>query len=112
MMSLKEQQQHICARYHSDFEAPQPDEIVAVALATLGRMPIVGERIVLEDGKNVSWFIHCGAHSDADDFYQAVHWHHLAEMLPEVLPYLGLAQGFRFMIDREGHEEVWYQNGH
>ena len=63
--------------------------MVAVALDTLGQMPIVGERIVLDEGETVSWFIYCGE-SDADDFYRPIHWYHLIEQLPEVLPYLGL----------------------
>lgn len=109
-MNIKELQIQVCKKYQSGFEQLKPDEIVAVALDTIGQMPIVGERIVLEKGENVSWFIHCGEHSAADDFYQPIHWHHLIEMLPEVLPYLGLEQGFRFIIDNESYEDIWKDN--
>lgn len=106
-MNIKQAQLDICAKYHSDFEQLKPDEIVAVAIDTIGKMPITGIREILEDGQNVSWYIHCGEHSKEDDFYKPVHWVHLVEMLPEVLPYLGLPQGYRFIIDDEGYEDVW-----
>ena len=31
----------------------------------------------------------------------------LDKLLPEVLPYLALEHGYRFMIDREEYEDVW-----
>lgn len=109
-MNIKKQQQEICKKYQSKFEQLKENEMVAVALDTLGQMPIVGERIVLDEGETVSWFIYCGEYSDADDFYQPFHWYHLIEQLPEVLPYLGLEQGFRFIIDNKGYEDVWREN--
>ena len=108
-MNIKKQQQKICKKYQSKFEQLKENEMVAVALDTLGQMPIVGERIVLDEGETVSWFIYCGE-SDADDFYRPIHWYHLIEQLPEVLPYLGLEQGFRFIIDNEDYEDVWREN--
>lgn len=108
-MNINELQQEVCKKYHSEFEPLLSDEIVAVALGSLGQQPIVGERIILQEGENVSWFIHCGEFSEQVDFYQPIHWQHLAEMLPEVLPYLGLSQGFRFIIDHQGYEDVWFE---
>lgn len=29
-------------------------------------------------------------------------------MLPEVLPYLELPPGYRFIIDGKGYEDVWF----
>lgn len=109
-MNIQELQQEICRKYKSKFEPLGTDEIVAVALQTLGQKPITAERIFLQEGENVSWFIYCGEHSQEADFYQPVHWHHLKEILPEILPYLGLSQGFRFIIDNEGYEDVWFEN--
>ena len=33
---------------------------------------------------------------------------HLSEHLPEILRYLSLPPGFRFLIDNEGYEDVWF----
>lgn len=108
-MDINELQQEICRKHQSKFEPLFFDEIVAVALGSLGQMPITGIRNILQKDENVSWFIYCGEPSEQADFYQPVHWHHLKEILPEVLPYLGLSQGFRFIIDNEGYEDVWFE---
>lgn len=83
------------------------EEMVAVAISTLGKMPVYGTRIVLSQGGNISWFFHCGEYSDGDDFYQPVHAEHLSELLPSVLKYLRLPPGSKFIIDDQGYEDVW-----
>ncbi|MGY5778169.1 immunity protein Imm33 domain-containing protein [Rhizobium sp. LEGMi135b] len=85
----------------------EPEDMVAVALSTLGRMPIYGARQALPEGGNISWFFHCGEYSGAEDFYQPVHTAHLSELLPAVVKYLRLPVGTRFIIDDQGYEDVW-----
>ncbi|MDY4316429.1 hypothetical protein SOW02_15965 [Pectobacterium actinidiae] len=84
-----------------------PEEMVAIALDTLQNSPIYGTRISLPENGTISWFIHCGEHSAESGFYQVLHTHHLAETLPEVVPYLFLPEGTKFIIDRTGYEDVW-----
>lgn len=98
-------QDEICARY--GMQGMAPEEMVAVALHTLGAMPIYGTRIALPRGGTVSWFIHAGEYSDADDFYQPLHTAHLATLLPRVVEYLRLPPGAKFIIDDQGYEDVW-----
>lgn len=86
-----------------------PEEMVAVALHTLGAMPIQGARIPLPRGGTISWFIHGGEYSDADDFYQPIHTAHLATLLPQVADYLRLPPGAKFIIDDQGYEDVWME---
>lgn len=81
--------------------------MVAVAMSTLGQMPIYGTRIALPQDGTISWFIHCGEYSDAADFYQPVHTAHLTELLPQVVNYLHLPPGAKFIIDDQGYEDVW-----
>jgi len=95
----------ICARY--GMQGMAPEEMVAVALHTLDIMPIHGTRIALPPGGTVSWFIHGGEHSDADDFYQPIHTAHLATLLPRVVDHLRLPPGAKFIIDDQGYEDVW-----
>ncbi|MCW5119997.1 hypothetical protein B7L17_019875 [Burkholderia cenocepacia] len=103
--ALRTQQEALCARH--GLQAVEPEEMVAVAMSTLGRMPIYGTRIALSEGDNVSWFFHCGEYSNADDFYQPLHAAHLSTYLPSVLPYLRLPPGARFIIDDAGYEDIW-----
>jgi hypothetical protein len=84
-----------------------PENMVAIALSTLGKFPVYGARVSLPEGGNVSWFFHCGEYSDAPDFYQPVHTDHLAELLPFVMKYLRLPHGSKFIIDDKGFEDVW-----
>jgi hypothetical protein len=104
LISLKEQQE-ICKKYNLPETAPE--DMVAVALSSIGKMPISGTRIKLSPDENVSWFIHCGDYSDADDFYQPMHTEHVGEILPLVVKYLRLPPGTRFAVDADGFEDVW-----
>ncbi|WP_422646754.1 immunity protein Imm33 domain-containing protein, partial [Acinetobacter baumannii] len=36
-----------------------------------------------------------------------MHISHLENYLPEVIPYLALEERFRFVIDKQGYEDVW-----
>lgn len=100
-----EKQLAVCRRY--GLPPTTPEAMVAVALDSLGRSPLYGTRIALSPGGTVSWFFHAGEHSDAEDFYQALHTCHLQDVLPQVLAYLFLPPGARFIIDDAGYEDVW-----
>ncbi|WP_309475745.1 hypothetical protein [Pseudomonas sp. B21-017] len=95
----------ICEKH--GLSALPPEDMVAIALDTLHKSPIYGTRIQLPEGGTISWFIHCGEHSPVSDFYQAFHTSHLVEELPEVVKYLFLPEGAKFIIDRQGYEDVW-----
>ncbi|AXF19444.1 hypothetical protein CUJ89_02220 [Burkholderia pyrrocinia] len=105
LAALRERQEAMCARY--GLPATEPEYKVAVAMSTLGRMPVYGMRITLSEGDDVGWFFHCGEYSDAADFYQPLHAAHLSTYLPLVLSYLRLPPGTRFIIDDNGYEDVW-----
>lgn len=107
LAALRAQQDAVCARY--GLHAVEPEDMVAVAMSTLGRMPVYGTRVGRSEGDNVGWFFHCGEYSDAADFYQPLHAAHLSTYLPSVLPYLWLPAGARFIIDDAGYEDVWME---
>jgi hypothetical protein len=100
----------ICQKYHSQYEPVQPNDMVAVALQTIGQIPICGTRVILTSNEKISWFFHCGEFSEDDNFYQPIHVAHLNDLLPEVVSYLALEQGFRFVIDGKEYEDVWKEN--
>ena len=50
-------------------------------------------------GETSGWYVWAGeAFSDAPDFFQPMHIEHVISRCPEILPYLGLAPGWRFLI--------------
>jgi hypothetical protein len=42
-----------------------------------------------------------------DDFFKPLHVEHIREWRAELLPYLALPPGWRFLI-ADGHEDAWY----
>ncbi len=71
-----------------------------------GAMPLNGLRHPAV-GDTSGWYIWGGeAFSDAPDFFVPLHIEHLHEWCLQVLPYLALPPGWRFLI-AQGHEEVW-----
>uniref|UniRef100_UPI00406D35E3 immunity protein Imm33 domain-containing protein n=1 Tax=Acinetobacter sp. D009 TaxID=3138069 RepID=UPI00406D35E3 len=107
MNSVIDAQKCNCMKFNSKFVQPSKNEMVAVALDSLGKIPNTGIRNVLEEGENISWFFYCGEFSEDDDFFKPIHISHLENYLPEVIPYLALEEGFRFVIDKQGYEDVW-----
>lgn len=80
---------------------------LGVALATIGEQPLNGLRHP-STGDTTGWYVWGGQElSSADDFFQPVHVQHLDEILPAIIPYLGLPPGWRFQV-AAGHEDVWF----
>jgi len=59
------------------------------------------------EGDSTGWYIWRGEWSDSGDFFKPLHVSHLGACLPEVLPYLALAPGWRFLL-APSHEDIWY----
>ena len=101
-----ESQKRICKKYNSDFT--QIDEKLFVGIATdLELEPINGLRHP-EHGKMNGWYIWSGEWSNADDFFKPLCLEHLIEKKPDIIKYLGLDVGFRFLTDKKGYEDVWF----
>jgi hypothetical protein len=97
----------LCERFGVEFHASQPHLKLGLALAALGQQPINGLRHPPK-GDTTGWYVWGGLElSPAADFFQPVHLDHLEEVLPAVIPYLGLPAGWRFQI-APGHEDVWF----
>ncbi|NHZ44970.1 immunity protein Imm33 domain-containing protein [Massilia aquatica] len=103
-----DRQVEVCEKYGSACVFPDPAMKAGLALGTFHLMPITGVRITPENGVD-GWYIFGGEFSEDENFYQPVGQSHIAELLPQVLPYLALAPGYKFMIDNEGYEDVWYE---
>lgn len=87
---------------------PLPDEKVGVARNVRSALwPINGLRHPAA-GDTSGWFIWAGEElSVSADFFVPLHVAHLNEWRPDVLPYLDLPPGWRFLI-APGYEDVWF----
>ena len=83
------------------------DAIIGVAdNVGSGALPINGLRH--RRGSTSGWFVWAGELLGADaNFFRPMHTRHLIERCPEILPMLGLPEGWRFLI-APGHEDAWF----
>ncbi|WP_167094403.1 immunity protein Imm33 domain-containing protein [Massilia frigida] len=100
-------QKEVCQQYSSDVVLPDPHLKIGIAIDSLSNMPITGVRCTPENGTD-GWYIWGGDHSSETEFYQPLHLSHIGEFAPQVVPYLALAPGFKFIIDNDGYEDVWF----
>jgi hypothetical protein len=100
-------QKSLCGKYGAKFVETRQTMMVGIALnVRTGLRPLNGLRHSLE-GDSSGWYIWAGENlSDDPGFFVPLHVEHLNEWCPEVLKYLGLAPGWRFLID-DNYEDVW-----
>jgi hypothetical protein len=102
-----ESQREICKKFNAPFvESPRHLKVGISRNVREGVWPIHGLRHPIE-GDTTGWYIWAGEMSDDTDFFVALHVEHLNEWHPEIIKYLGLAPGWRFLIGENHYEDVW-----
>ncbi|WP_298481439.1 hypothetical protein [uncultured Maribacter sp.] len=101
-----ESQKQICKKYNSDFNEIDEKLFIGVS-SNLELEPINGLRHP-KHGKMSGWYIWSGEWSNDDDFFEPLCLEHLIEKKPDLIKYLGLNVGFRFLADKKGYVDVWY----
>jgi hypothetical protein len=100
-------QAKVCDRFGVECRPTQPNLKLGLALSTLSAQPLNGLRHP-PAADTTGWYIWGGDELPSSaDFFQPIHVSHLAELLPVVVPYLGLPPGWRFQI-AAAHEDVWF----
>jgi hypothetical protein len=98
----------ICEKYATQPQLVLHHDRLGIAIDTLGMSPINGLRIRALSGSS-GWYLYGGdAPSDDPDFYQPLCVRHLSKHCEIAVPYLCLPAGWRFQIDTNGYEDVWY----
>lgn len=109
-METKENQLEICKKYEvSFFKAPIYLKVgIANNVKEKHLFPINGLRHKPE-GDTTGWYIWAGEEFSEDpDFFVPLHVEHLKEWRPEVLKFLALPPGYRFLIGENEYEDVWF----
>lgn len=102
-------QKEICDKYKAPYMKSPPDFKIGISLNVKeGVYPINGLRHPVS-GDTTGWYIWAGEKfSDDPNFFVPLHVEHLNEWCPEVIKYLGLAPGWRFLFDpKKQYEDVW-----
>lgn len=100
-------QHAMCARFGVlPVSAPGTFKVGLGRTVGSGLLPLNGLRHEPTED-TTGWYIWAGANlPDEPDFFLPLHVEHLGELVPEVIPYLTLPPGWRFLI-APGHEDVW-----
>lgn len=109
-METKESQLEICERYGAPFfDAPIHLKVgIAINVKEKDLFPINGLRHKPEED-TTGWYIWAGEEFSEDpDFFVPLHVEHLKEWRPEVLKFLALPPGYRFLIGENEYEDVWF----
>lgn len=105
---IERQQRALCARYGIPWVVAPANLKVGVAWnVRSSAVPVHGLRHP-PTGDTTGWYIWAGdgPPSPSQDFFVPLHMEHLAEWRPEVLRFLGLPPGWRFLTDGK-IEDVW-----
>jgi hypothetical protein len=100
-------QKAFCVEHAAEYVASLPESKLGFAFSTKGKIPINGLRHPAVGDTN-GWYIWCGEDFSNDaTFFQPLHASHVYEDYPEVVPFLGLPPGFRFLY-ASGAVDIWF----
>lgn len=100
-----QRQKEVCEKVESDWSPVNSKHMIGIS-DNLNGQPVHGLRHPPVKG-TTGWFIWTGEYSTADDFFKPIHAGHLLQKRPDLIKYLGLPPGYRFLVDNKGHEDIW-----
>lgn len=104
---LAKDQQRLCRDFECECVPADPDSKVGIALNTTNRLPMNGLRHA-PHGDTSGWYIWGGeGFPSGDDAFSPLHTIHLVNYIPEVIKFLGLPPGYRFLISGD-YVDVWF----
>ena len=105
--SILNNQLEICSKYQAaHYPSPQDSKLGISRNVKNGSYPIHGLRHAPE-AETCGWYIYTGEFSDDPNFFEPLHVMHLDERCAEILPYLGLPPGWRFLL-AQNYIDVWF----
>jgi hypothetical protein len=100
-----QRQRDICKKVNSDWRPVNPKHKIGIS-SNLEGEPVHGLRHPPEKG-TTGWFIWTGEYSADENFFEPIHAVHLLQRRPDLIQYLGLPRGYRFLVDSKGYEDIW-----
>ena len=108
MIEIEQRQKETCARFGVTWLPGSKDQKVGVALNVKSSIVPINRLRHSPAGDTTGWYIWAGEGDPPSDpnFFVPLHVEHLAQWRPDVLKFLGLPPGWRFLIDGV-YEDVW-----
>lgn len=101
-----EEQEQICLKYNSAWKPIDKKLIIGIS-DDVYKDPVHALRHPPTKGVS-GWYIWSGEYSEDPGFFKPYCAEHLLNKRPEIIKYLGLDAGYRFLVDSKGHEDVWF----
>ena len=104
-----EEQRGLCEARDVAWTGTDREMIVGVADNVLtSQIPVNGLRLNRSEGTS-GWYVWSGTElSNSPDFFKPRCAEHLLDLNPELLKFLGLPVGYRFLYDDSGFVDVWF----
>lgn len=108
MSDLELEHRKICQKFGADYHPLDLNLELGIAdNISSDIVPLNGLRHPEEKG-TCGWYLWAGEElSKAPDFFKPMHVYHLLERCPELMNYLGLPPGWRFLVAGD-YEDVWF----
>ena len=108
LTDIVKSQKDLCQKYQADCDSPASGLKLGISDDFFsGKMPLNGLRHPAA-GDTCGWYLWAGEEfSEAADYFQPLHVSHLVERNSEVVRYLGLPAGWRFLLAGD-QEDVWF----
>jgi hypothetical protein len=107
---IEQQQKDLCKRLGLLWTPVDRDLMIAINSSVFSDIqPINGLRHLKE--RNIDgWYLWSGGEipQNQHHFFNPIHVEHLLDKRPIIFKYLGLPYGYRFQIDDNGYEDVWF----
>ena len=103
-----EAQREICEKFGAPYLACEADLKIGISRNFhRDQFPINGLRHSPQ-GDTTGWYIWSGEEFSTDtNFFVPLHSHHVQARCPEIVKYLGLGSGWRFLFAPD-HEDAWF----
>lgn len=104
---FEDEQEKFCLKEGYEFFPVASESVTGYAIETEGQLPINGLRHPPEKSTN-GWYIWYGEElSEVDEFFSPLHANHLLNRCPEIVKFLGLPPGYRFLLAGD-YLDIWY----
>ncbi|WP_235299728.1 immunity protein Imm33 domain-containing protein [Portibacter marinus] len=104
-------QETICEWQEVQPMTPESGSVVGLAVATFENYKstiIHGLRHKPSSNSN-GWYLWKGEYKEKDEFFQPICYEHLSDYISEdIIQYLDLPTGYRFLVDEPNYEDVWF----
>lgn len=107
-MDMIRKQESFCKSLELPLFESLPNQLIGVSENVKYSQQIINGLRHPNTGDATGWYIWTGEYSNKDDFFMPLHVIHIEEWCPHVIKYLGLPPGYRFLIDNNGYEDVWF----